>query len=389
MRERPTLQRAKNGHLPPLIVVAPIEPRTTGNGLAMRVGSICQAATHLFEPTVAVFPIAGRMPATARIPGLEVKVFETRGADGDAVSSAVAAKQLADLLRPSPGTPVLAIRSYVAPVALALGEAIGSKWVAADLDDDDEAFLNSSGDADGAMRVHELLKATAPRISALSAASAPEAERISRRHGVEVLTIANTVAVPAVRPPHRSGQPTVLFVGNLTYQPNIDAVVRLICEVLPVLRRSTLRQISATVVGPYNPSGPLGAFDECDGVTLAGFVEDLRMYYRRAGVMVAPIGVAGGTRIKLLEAFAAGVPVVTTEAGAAGLDVRHGEHLLIGGDPARLGVLAAGILDDPELAERISSNAFRFVRECHAPAVAESQVAELVVKAENVGRPRW
>ena len=355
----------------------------------MRVGSICQAAASFFDTTVSVIPTAGRMPALGTIAGLDVRVMDVPRSESVYEVAPRAGAVLAALLSPLAGTPVLAIRSYLASVAIALGDAIGSKWVALDLDDDDEAFLRSSGDADGALRVHEMLKHIAPRMSALSAASTPEAETISRRHGVEVITVANTVAVPALRPPHRGGQPTVLFVGNLTYEPNVDAVVRLVCEVLPVLRRRTVGQVSATVVGAYNPAGPLGALKEYEGVTLTGFVEDVGIPYRRAGVVVAPIAVAGGTRIKLLEAFAAGVPVVTTEAGAAGLDVRHGEHVLIGSDPAELGRLAANVLDDPGLAEEISSNAFNLVSELHTPQVAASQVAELFAKAETTGRPGW
>ena len=210
---------------------------------------------------------------------------------------------------------------------------------------------------------------------------------MSRRHGVQVLTVANSVAVPPVRPARAADRSTVLFVGNLTYKPNIEAATRLIGAVLPALRREHGPQVNVTVVGPYDPAGSLGAFRGSAGVTLTGFAAELDGYYRRAAVVVAPIAVAGGTRIKVLEAFAAGVPVVTTPAGAAGLDVTHGGHLLIGDGPEELARLASRVLGSPALGESLASSAFRLVAERYSPTVARSQVAELLARAELTGRP--
>lgn len=382
-------QSAVDARLPPLLVVAPIEPRTTGNGLSMRVANLCVAAGSCYDVHVAVIPVAGRVRDAGRVAGLRVTVLHASSAAANpaARDAGRAGVTLADLLGPRPGTPVLAVRSYLAPTAIALAETIGSAWVAVDLDDDDEAFLESSGDVGGAANVRRLMKAVVPRVSAFSAASPREAAEMSRRHGIEVVTVANTVTVPAYRPPYQDGRSTVLFVGNLTYEPNVDAATRLALEVMPDLRREAGRKVEAVIVGPYNPAGPLGGLEACDAVTLTGFVDDLGVQYRRAGVVVAPIALAGGTRIKLLEAFAAGVPVVTTPAGAAGLDVTHGEHLLVGESPGDLARLAARVLERRPLGEGLAANAFELVSRRYSPAAARTQMAELIARAEANGRP--
>jgi glycosyltransferase involved in cell wall biosynthesis len=98
-------------------------------------------------------------------------------------------------------------------------------------------------------------------------------------------------------------------------------------------------------------------------VRVCGFVEDLGALYADADVVVAPLRGGGGTRIKLLEAFAQGVPVVATPAAVEGLAVLDGQHLLLGADADALAAAVAALADDAALGARLVEQAGRLVRE--------------------------
>jgi polysaccharide biosynthesis protein PslH len=132
------------------------------------------------------------------------------------------------------------------------------------------------------------------------------------------------------------------------------------------------------LVGGHDPDGPVAALAGIPSVTVAGFVDDLRPCYEEAEVVVAPISSGGGTRIKLLEAFAHGVPVVTTPTGAAGLATRDHEHLLVATGAEELAAAVAEVLDDPVLAGSLAAAALDYVRENHRPDVVAGHVRSLL-----------
>jgi glycosyltransferase involved in cell wall biosynthesis len=151
-------------------------------------------------------------------------------------------------------------------------------------------------------------------------------------------------------------------VGNLTYRPNAEAARHLVDEVLPRLRSALGGAVTLTLVGDTGPDPEARALGARPGVRVTGFAPDLEAYYAAADVVVAPITTAGGTRIKLLEAFVHGVPVVTTRAGAAGLDVRDGVHLLLARSAAEFADQVARLVDDGELGPALGTAAAHLVR---------------------------
>lgn len=118
----------------------------------------------------------------------------------------------------------------------------------------------------------------------------------------------------------------VLYMGRMDYHANIDAALHFAKNTWPLIhaRRPELR---LTIVGANPPQAirSLGS----DNVVVTGTVDDVRPYYNRALVSVVPLRVGGGTRLKVLEAMAAGTPVVSTALGAEGLTVTHGKDILI------------------------------------------------------------
>lgn len=393
----------------PLLVLSPIMPARTGNGLAMRVASFLEAASAAHEPVVAVVPISGELPVApaaefARVVAVPPGASQTARSQlarllgerrwRELLARAEPMPQAARLASPAladevvraagvaPGTAVHVVRSYLAPLGLAVAERLSAPWATLDLDDDDEAV--SEGESGSYRR---LTSAFAPLFSLVSLASHEEAERVACRHGLRAVALPNVVEAPPALPSRRPSGDVVLFVGNLTYRPNVEAVLSLADDVLPAVRARSGLPVTALVVGNYARPGPLAWLEERPEVSLQGFVADLSSAYDRADVVVAPLKTGSGTRLKLLEAFAHGVPVVTTPRGACGLDVRHGEHLLVAATPEGLAAHIVTLLRQPLLADELASAAFEFVRRHHSMAVLTADVSAMLRSARAIGRP--
>jgi sugar transferase (PEP-CTERM/EpsH1 system associated) len=119
----------------------------------------------------------------------------------------------------------------------------------------------------------------------------------------------------------------IVFVGSMDYHANIDGVVGFAREVWPRLRERR-PELVFTVVGK-DPAPEVRELAKIAGIEVTGTVDDVRPFYREAIAAVVPLKVGGGSRLKILEAMAAGVPVVATTLGAEGLGVRHDENILI------------------------------------------------------------
>ena len=142
------------------------------------------------------------------------------------------------------------------------------------------------------------------------------------------------------------------------------------------------------LVGAFDPGGPLAGLSALAGVHLTGVVDDLKPVYERAHLVVAPLRDGGGTRIKILEAFAAGVPVVSTAAGVAGLPVEHGRHALLAEsatDIARAVTLLAG---DEALACSLAAEARRLVAEGFTLEIVGRTLRSLMRQLERAGPSR-
>ena len=101
----------------------------------------------------------------------------------------------------------------------------------------------------------------------------------------------------------------------------------------------------------------LGGVADCAGVEFTGYVEDIRTVLSRSAVCVVPLREGGGSRLKILEAMAAGVPVVSTSVGVEGIEAESGRHLLVADTPSDLADAVERVLSDHELASRLSREA--------------------------------
>ncbi len=119
----------------------------------------------------------------------------------------------------------------------------------------------------------------------------------------------------------------LVFVGSMDYFPNVDAATSFTREVWPRLRQK-IPNAELEIVGA-KPTAEVQALASIEGVTVTGTVPDVRPYYGGALVAVVPLRTGGGTRLKILEAMAAGTPVISTELGAEGLAVTAGSDILL------------------------------------------------------------
>jgi len=159
--------------------------------------------------------------------------------------------------------------------------------------------------------------------------------------------------------PLRSSTPYVLmFLGALDYSPNEVAVEWLCRSILPKIR-SVVPQVKVLLVG-RNPSRLVRSFVG-SGIELVANVPDVRPYFRDCSVFVAPITIGGGTRIKILEAAAAGRPVVSTSVGAEGLSLIAGAEIEIADTENDFARKTLGLLTDRARVERMTTLARRRV----------------------------
>jgi glycosyltransferase involved in cell wall biosynthesis len=166
------------------------------------------------------------------------------------------------------------------------------------------------------------------------------------RYGFTVDPLPNAVRRPATTtaPP---GRDRLLFVGNLTYEPNVDAVRTLVDDVLPAVR-AEVRDATVAVVGAHDER--LEALASRPGVQLTGAVPDVAPWYDDADVVVVPLHRGAGTRLKVLEAFAHRRPVVATPAAVAGLAVLDGRSVHLGATADELAAHVVHLLRAPHVA---------------------------------------
>jgi len=111
---------------------------------------------------------------------------------------------------------------------------------------------------------------------------------------------------------------------------------------------------------------------------VTGYVEDILPFWQKTSVLVVPLKMGGGTRIKILEAMALGRPVVSTSKGCEGLDVVHGTHILIADDPEKFANNVTRLLQDPSLYDGLTLAARKLVEERYSFATLEPLLREVL-----------
>jgi glycosyltransferase involved in cell wall biosynthesis len=177
----------------------------------------------------------------------------------------------------------------------------------------------------------------------------------------------------------------IAFLGSMDWMPNIECVQYFITHVLPLIH-NTQPDALFYVIG----RDPAPAIRELaknhPSVELTGTVDDIRPHLQSCGLMVVPLHAGGGTRIKIFEAMAMGIPVVSTTIGAEGLPVTHGEDILIANSDHDLAEACLQLMGDPSFAQKIATSAREKVERDHSwHAVSEHfiELCRTVITMDN------
>ena len=239
-----------------------------------------------------------------------------------------------------------------------------SKLVILDLHNIESAWHRSLAECESEARALALRRFAAasealerrwlPQYDCLLVTSADDA-RVAAEIAPQAKVAVYPNALPEMPLPDRREREEIVFSGNLEYMPNILAVRYFHDRIWPAVR-SRRPALKWKIVGKH----PQAIQDIVRGdprIELTGFVADAVQSLATAKVAVVPVHAGSGTRVKILEAWAAGTAVVSTTLGAAGLECRDGEHLLLADDPGNFTDAVLRLLDSPEARRQIGQRA--------------------------------
>ncbi|MEM1180510.1 MAG: glycosyltransferase [Acidobacteriota bacterium] len=416
---------AQSSGNPRALLVVPMWPAPSGNGVAMRAHLLLTALARDHRVDVWCIPVAGAQPGEPhRGAGITRGVVATLEVDpGWILASRAGAQTLRDLGRPAACRFVthravaelrrafgpfdyrctVVYRSYLLPFAAAASAdpaALGLRIV--DLDDDEATtrrhlagLAPAAAAADRHRLEAELFEGFEsehlPWAHHLLAAQEAHAGRIRRRwpdRPVDILP--NAVHIPALLRQERptTGEPRtlhLLFVGTLSYLPNRAAVTELASVITPRLRENGLK-VRLRIIG-RQPPPDIAELGQLDGVELVTDARDLGPHYAWTDQVVVPLRAGGGTRIKILEAFAHRVPVLATAMAADGLDVRDGRELLLAESAEELVAASRWLQRSPSVARDLAERAFHWVQRHHERALVAERLADRISRLASSPPP--
>lgn len=231
------------------------------------------------------------------------------------------------------------------------------------------------------------------RFDQVIAVSEEDAATIRSDYGVEnVAWVPTGVDTESFRPSptHSRNARELLFTGSLDWLPNEDAIVHFVTEILPRVQQE-VPDVLFTIVG-RRPSGRIRRLTVGNrAIRLVPDVPDVRPYLEAAGVFVVPLRIGGGTRLKIFEAMAMELPVVSTAVGAEGLPVEADVHLEVGDSVDDFAARVVRLLRDPTYARTLATRAAALVRQRHdwrrAGAVFTRLCEEVVERRRSAGQP--
>lgn len=408
-----------------LLLISPVMPAESGNGLAMRAGVFLEALATDHDVTLVVIPVSGPAEADA-IPAWVARLArrvvvvpaDDRGDTHHGLISRVRdpdERARAALAYPRPLLTRFASPRAIAAVAARIGDVSvdvvhvfrvymapfaapflaprpdGARALGVlDLDDDEpttrrrlaEVLARRGRHGEAAFEAAEADKyarhaqAWLPRFDRVIVCA--ERDRLGMPEPLRdrVAVVPNAVREPACT--GRAERDALLLVASFGYAPNEDAARFLGEEVWPrvAAARSPLARLS--LVGSH-PGPAVVALGRRPDIAVTGAVPSVEPYYARAVVAASPVRAGGGTRIKAIEAFAHGVPLVATSIGVEGLDVEPGRHALVADTVEDFAAACLRIARDRDLATRLRDHARALYRERFALAPVAARIRALAL----------
>jgi len=188
-----------------------------------------------------------------------------------------------------------------------------------------------------------------------------EKDRAYFHNHPKVLVVPNGASFPKERLPDESDGKTLLYIGTLSYAPNLDGLLFFVKEIFPLIQKR-VAGCRLMIVG-RNPPPALSRLNDGRAILVEENVPSVEKYYRQSTVSVVPLRSGGGTRLKILESFALGRPVVSTSIGCEGLRVENGKQLLVSDDPAGFATACVDLLQNPGRRETLVAQARSLVEQ--------------------------
>lgn len=160
---------------------------------------------------------------------------------------------------------------------------------------------------------------------------------------------------------------SLIFTGNMSYLPNIDAVVFFYKKILGIIKKH-IPDVKLFIVGVHPPQKIL-KIGSNKNFTVTGYVEDIRYYLAQSVVYISPLRFGSGVKNKILEAMAMGVPVVATSVSNEGIWAQPNEEILIADNPKKFAAQAIKLLKDQKLRDRLAKKSKEFVKKFDFPNI--------------------
>jgi glycosyltransferase involved in cell wall biosynthesis len=191
------------------------------------------------------------------------------------------------------------------------------------------------------------------------------------KHTSNIKVLPNAVDLPTTKTTAANATnkttsiPNLLFVGTMDHGPNADAIHYIIEELHPQLVTTLGDHFAINIVGRY-PTEQILAYAAIPQIHIHADVPNIDPYYDQADIVIAPIRYGGGTRLKIIEAFAYGKPVVSTGIGAEGIAAENGHAIIIADTAEQLAKECANLLQNSTLAQQIADNAHNLYLETYS-----------------------
>ncbi len=184
----------------------------------------------------------------------------------------------------------------------------------------------------------------------------------------------------------RVGATSIISLGTMFYPPNVEGVLWFAREVFPLIK-SRLPDIRFCIIGARPPIEVRRLAEQDSSITVPGYVSDLAPYVQESAALIVPLMSGGGMRVKVLEAFAMGIPVVSTTIGCEGINVTPGRELLVADRPSDFADSVLRLITDRALAQGLVGNALALVRAQYDWKVACRPVGDVYASLSHRARP--